>query len=164
MTTEERPETLERELARANPACRPAGRRRNRRLPAAARLVAGAFALVCIVAGAGCSVIRANTFVLEDKNGHPRAILALVDGGPTLSLFDENEKPRAMLALVDSEPTLTLLDENRKHRAVLSLIDGNPLLLLRDENGMPGATLGVIKHMPALLLLDENGKLKWAAP
>ncbi len=151
MTTEERLETLERELARA--------KRRNRRLPAAARLVAGAFALVCIVAAAGC-----NSFVLVDENGKPRIMLAVIKAGPVLSLIDENGEDRAILVVGKHGPKLAMLDENGKPRAMLAVDEVGPMLAMLDENGKHRASLVVDKDGPRLRLLDENGKLKWAAP
>ena len=135
MTTEERLETLEKELAHAK--CR------SRRLLGqyasvwtVVCLAAGAFALVWIVAGmvnraeaqwGGVpTVIRANAFLLEDKNGKVRARLAVVSGfplvgkdAPSLILADENGEPRAWLSVDKDGPALTLYDQNGKTRAVL---------------------------------------------
>ena len=109
MTTDERLDKLEKELARA--------KRRNRRLLAVVGLVVGAFALVWIVARAGCnaqSVIRANAFVLQDENGKARAELRMDKDGPGLSLFDAAGKTRAGLTVVKDAPMLSLYDENGK--------------------------------------------------
>jgi len=118
MTTEERLETLERELARA--------KRGNRRMVlAGAGLLLGLFAL--LVAGrsitgvaqgqekaADKKVIRANEFVLLDEQGRERGRLAVLKDGPWLSLYDEKGIPRIMLTMTNDGPRLFLSGENGK--------------------------------------------------
>lgn len=144
MTTEERLDKLEKELARA--------KRRNRRLLVLAGLAAGAFALVRIAAAAAnkveaqgdgvATVIRANAFVLVDENGKTRAAVALSKTGSGFLLYDENGKTRAVLAVDKDGPGLALADEDGKSRA----------------------TLAVVKDGPGLVLYDKNGKAEWQAP
>ena len=171
MTTEERLETLEKELTRA--------KRRNRRLLAVVGLAAGAFALVWIVpgtdtaravAGAGTAnrveaqgsgvpaVIHAGQFVLVDASDKRRAALGVSTIGPALYLFDENGKTRVKLVVATDGPSLTLLDENGKQRAQLGVFKHRPGLTLLDENGKIRAELGVSKVGPALNLWDENSR------
>jgi len=141
MTTEERLENLERELARA--------KRRNRCLLAAVLLGAGVVILAAAWIGTpekalaanaakAPTIIRANGFIVEDANGKSRIMLAMTEDGPTLSL----------------------LDENGKGRAILNVIRGVAILGLNDENGKPRAMLGVSKEGPAIGLTDENGKTR----
>ena len=160
MTTDERLDKLEKELARA--------KRRNRRLLAALGLAAGAFALVWIVAGTanraeaqGSGVptaIRANAFVLVDENGKMRARLSVNKNGVALALLNRNGIPGAALTVVKGAPGLTLYDENAKGGAVLAVGKDGPGLTLFDENGKADATLAVLKGEPGLSLLDEKGK------
>jgi hypothetical protein len=112
MTLEERVETLERELNRAN--------RRNRRLIMGVAVcismaaVAWAFTPQVLLAQNAAktpNVIRANAFVLEDEKGRVRAKLDLVASGPRLVMSDENGKLRAALAAFKSGPRLVLSDE-----------------------------------------------------
>ena len=81
MTTEERLEKMEGQLARV--------RWFNRCLIAciALSLLVG---LPFLVAGYGVKEIRANAFILEDENGNERADLAVHEDGPKLGLLDEN--------------------------------------------------------------------------
>ena len=41
----------------------------------------------------GVKEIRANRFILEDKNGNKRAGLSVDKDGPDLQLFDKNSRP-----------------------------------------------------------------------
>ena len=102
MTTEERLEKMERELARAN--------RRTRWLLAGVVLAIVGLSLawtwtkttaIAQAQGLGTTtkVIRANEFILEDENHKPRASLAVDKDGANLSLYDENRKPRGMLSV-----------------------------------------------------------------
>jgi hypothetical protein len=94
MTTEERLENLERELARA--------KRRNRWLLAAGGLAFGAWLLAGTLeprtagaqaAGAAVNEVRAKAFVLVDDAGKPRAVLSVNAVGPALDLFDAAGRP-----------------------------------------------------------------------
>lgn len=146
MTTEERLEKLECELARA--------KRGNRRMfLAGTGLLLGLFALLMAswsMTGVAQGqeeqpdkkVIRANVFILEDQNGKLCAVLAVDKAGPALVLYDQNGKPRVGL----------------------TAFKGGPALILRDENGKPRAGLTVPKIGPSLILYDKNGKPIWSAP
>jgi len=183
MTTEERLENLERELARA--------KRRNRWLVAVAGLaVVGLIlawtlakttqAVLAQAAGGAEKVIRANTFIVEDANGKELAMLGVDAGRPVLylfdengkvramlgvgangaamGLFDENDNPRAWLAAVGDRAAVEVFDENGMSRARLDMTAGNPGLSLSDENGEPRAMLIAFKDGPGLSLRDANGK------
>ena len=144
MTTDERLEALEKELARA--------KRRNRRMLAVVGLAAGGVALVWIVAGTANraqaqaggvpAVIRARQFILEDAAGETRAVLLVAKDGPSLALYDENGQGRA----------------------ALSVLKGEPGLLLFDANGKGRVALAVTKYGPGLYLRDAAGKTVWSAP
>ena len=161
MTTEERLEKIERELA--------AAKRCNHWLLTIVVLTVGGLGLVWTLtktmpaayaqeAEAVQKVIRANGFVLVDEKGKERAVLAVVKSVPRLSLFDENGKPRAGLGVDKDGPRLSLFDENGKPRAGLSVPKDGPMLSLWDENGKTArVVLAVTKDGPALALVDENG-------
>jgi hypothetical protein len=164
MTTEERLERLERDLA--------GERRRNRWLLTGAGLclVAG---LVWIVGTSKATAqaakivqdeIRARKFVLEDENGKTRAGLVAGIDGPALALFDENGKMRIGMAAFEFGPGLSLSDENGKMRILVAALKGMATMNLADENGKPRAKLSVPKEGPDLKLIDENGKVLWQAP
>ena len=158
MTTKERLEKLERELARA--------KRLNRRMVlAGAGLLLGMFALLLVGRSmtsvaqgqeetARKKVIWANEFVLLDDRGRERGRLHMLKNGPSLSLYDEKGgKPRVIL----STPGLMLLDENGKLRVGLAVGDNDPGLMLSDENGKLRTVLAVGKDGQALAMRDENG-------
>jgi len=183
MTTEERLEKLENELASA--------KRRVRRL-----VVAGAGVLACfgafVAAWASMRVahaqgqaqvlqaVQAQSFVVVDKNGKTRAWLGWDKTGTRLVLYDENDNLRAHLgtdksgtmlslndetghlgahlyALMESGPGLSLSDKNGQSRAALGTDKDGPNLTLMDEKGTPRAVLAVSMERPNLALLAENG-------
>jgi len=159
MTTEERLENLERELARA--------KRRTRRLLAGAVLVLGIGLVVWAfgpdktlaqVAAGGVKEVRANQFLLVDENGKPRAKLSVDKDGPWLVLADENGKDRAALGVDEDGPRLALLDANGKVRAGLAMDEDGPGLYLYDENDNLRVMVSVDKDGSGLSLSDENGK------
>jgi len=112
MTTDERIEKMERQLARM--------RWFNRCLIACIVLSFGGcfisktFGPEKALAQSGSKVIRANSFFLEDENGNIRASLHITKDGPGLLLSDENDKVRATLVSVKDGPGLSLIDENEK--------------------------------------------------
>jgi hypothetical protein len=163
MTTEERLEKLERELARAN--------RRNRWLLASVVLAIVGLSLawtwpktiaIALAQGAEAApkVIRANEFILEDVNRKPRAGLAVDKDGANLSLYDENGEPRASLGATKDGAKLSLYDENGKGGVMLGATKDGADLSLYDENRKPRAILSVPKDGARLSLYDENGKAR----
>lgn len=182
MTTEERVEKLERELATAK-------RRSCVMLVATAMTVAGMFLL-----GAGNSavqkLVRAQEFDVVDPTGKTRADLSLVDGQPALRVFDQNDTVRAELGLGGSGiPFLCLYDQNGNVRTTLSMgvsgqpglelwgqdnsiraqfrLDrsGQPFLGFSDQSDMLRARLYLGESgQPVLNLCDQNGKVVWGSP
>ena len=138
MTTEERLEKLERELARAN--------RHNRWLLAGVVLAIVGLSLawtwtkttaIAQAQGLGTTtkVIRANEFILEDENHKPRASLGATKDGAKLSLYDKNGKGGVMLGATKDGANLSLYDENRKARGMLSVNKGGAGLRLCGPDG-----------------------------
>jgi len=58
--------------------------------------------------------IRANSFVLEDENGKPRAGLHMTKYGPSLALNDEKGVARAALNMAKYGPGLMLFGPDGK--------------------------------------------------
>jgi hypothetical protein len=158
MTSEERLERLEKELALT--------KRRIRRLlqGVVCLFVAGCvFAVLLSTMGSakaqGEKVIRANKFILEDQNGKSRAFLSMNNGGPRLMMTDQNGKVRVALAILqDIMPSLGLRDENEKSRIQLYEIGEVSFLDLKDQNEKKRASLSVVDGMPGLSLFGQNGK------
>ncbi|HUX02850.1 MAG TPA: hypothetical protein VMY35_17955 [Phycisphaerae bacterium] len=182
MTTEERLEKVERELARA--------KRRNRWQAAFIGLaVVGlilAWTLTKIApavqsqedaeATKPVQVIRATAFVLVDDEGRERGKLEMLKNGPELRLIDANGESRIMLSTYKFKDAkglqmdgtgLCLADENGKARAWLRLEKFGPSedvgcydwesLYLFDEKGEEGVNLMVNKGGSGLDLHDKNG-------
>ena len=178
MTTEERIEKLEAELA--------AAKRLIRRLMAGAGVVLVIFALFVAVrammgvthsqvGGDIAKVIRASRFEVVDDQGRPRAGLIVLKDGPRLDMFDEKGTSRAMLITTETGAGLTLFDEKGIGRAMLSTSNGGPGLVLFDEKGKVRAGLGVnetttpdgkVTKYPesSLLLFGPDGNIIWRAP
>ena len=175
MTTEERLETLEKELALT--------KRRIRRL---LQGVVCLFAAGCVFAvllstmgsakAQGEKVIRANKFIVEDQNGKPRVILAVNRDRPSLTMADQNGKTRTNLSVETNGPSLEMYDQNEKVRAYLNVDkDGGPGLTLLDQKGTIRALVGPtetttpdgkVTRYPesSILLFGPDGKGIWAAP
>jgi hypothetical protein len=159
MTTDERLEKLERELSRART------RFRWSIVGAGLCIISGAViyaygqyktGVLPRAAEAG-KEIRANSFVLEDANGKPRASLGMDEDGLELRLKYGNGNIGAALCLHDDKMVLSLSDNNGKPRAVLGVTQNVPLLCLYDEKEEPRATLTVLADGPHLVLRDEKG-------
>lgn len=99
--------------------------------------------------------IRANQFILVDRNGKERATLVADGAGSVfLVMFDSNGKPRADLSVSNFGPSLTLSDASGQPRAVF----GSTTLV-----GSRVVDNGVVERNPAssLVLFDRNGKILW---
>ncbi|MHC4637194.1 MAG: hypothetical protein ACYTBV_06765 [Planctomycetota bacterium] len=164
MTIEERLENLERELAIAK-CC-------SRWLLSAAVLAVVVSVLVWSLVP---KIVRANRFILEDKNSKSRATLAVVESGAELFMGDENGELRATLSSDKDGPRLNLYGENGKGDVSLIVGKSGPRLSLYDENGKGRASLGAAKtNTPdgntitypesSLLLFGPDGKVIWSAP
>jgi len=162
MTTDERLESLERELIRS--------RRRFRWLIIGAGLCVMSVAVIyafgqyqttftprATKASTGTE-IHANSFVLEDAKGQPRASLGMDEDGLVLRMRYENGNIGAALCLHEEKVVLNFSDNSGKPRAVLGLAKKMPLLCLYDEKEEPRATLALLADGPHLVLRDENGK------
>jgi hypothetical protein len=137
-----------------------------------------------VLARSAEKVIRANGFILEDENSKQRAKLAIDENGtslwiygdngkiglvmdkegPILSLFDKNSKACAGLMVDNDGPRLSLHDDKGNMRAGLSVLKIGSVLSLCDENARGSGALSVTKDGAGLLLHDKNGRLTWSAP
>jgi len=81
-----------------------------------------------------------------------------------VELKDKNGKPRAVLALEHDVPGLRLLDEIGNVRAELTVSGDGPALWLCGENGRVRAALALKDDVPGLGLYNTIGKSIWQAP
>jgi hypothetical protein len=173
---EERLETLERELARANHRCR---------WLLVAMSLASVLAVTCS-ANNPLQVIRATSFILVNDQGQECGELAMGTSGPTLALldeqgnatvqimahkdgpalvmYDEKDNSRIVLALTKEGTGLHLSDEKGNVRAGFGLFEEETSLALYDEAGTARAGLSVRKSGPLLTLFDDKGTRVWSAP
>jgi hypothetical protein len=127
--------------------------------------------------------VEAQQFVLRDKSGLPRAMLAMSgDGLPILVLLDEREQVRAVLSQnevtlsgerdtsvrlfvnPDGRPALRM-EKDGKLRAVLGMTsDGILAFGLYDREGKGRALLDVdAQGSPGFSLFDKSGRVTWTA-
>ena len=149
MTTEERLEKLEKELARA---------KRLNRLSLAVVLLAFVLlvaAMTTFIASRD-NIIKAKKFVVIDKNGMKRVELD-AELSPHLSIYDEIGRLRVALSGPEDGGVLNLFDENGRHCA--GLYAGRklgPQLALMNENGAPIVWLKASQTETGLTLYDKN--------
>ena len=109
--------------------------------------------------------VEAETFVIRDANGKPRAVLGMTAGGPALLFIDANGKQRMTLGTpAGEEPVLLFLDANEKERAGLTILAGLSVLTFTDANEKQRVILGISVRGPGLVVRDANGKVVFSAP
>jgi hypothetical protein len=162
MTTEERLETLEKELALTK-------RRIRRLLQGVVCLFAAGCVFAVLLSNTGSAkvegtkiikIIRANEFILEDQNGKSRAFLSINNGWPRLMMTDQNEKVRTILDVGEHGPGLALLDQKGNVRTLLSVETYRPYLRMADGNGNVRTRLSVEADGPSLEMYDQNGNCR----
>ena len=140
MTTEERLERLERELAET-------------------RAQLGRMHSV-----EGQPEVRAQRFLLVDEKGHQRGELFVRKDGSGLRLEVEKGLTRVQLDVNKNGAMLSLFDDTSAiPRAQLGVTKDGPMLSMF-EHGQARAVLLVHKNGTGLTLGDENGEPIWRAP
>ncbi|HUU10816.1 MAG TPA: hypothetical protein VM431_09790 [Phycisphaerae bacterium] len=105
------------------------------------------------------------SLALRDEKGEVRGILGSRESGSTLLLCGEKKgKANIEMGVLEDGPELVLRDEANKDRAVLNVDKDGPRLRLRDEKGNVRASLGMTPNGPRLALFDEKGEVIWSAP
>jgi hypothetical protein len=123
--------------------------------------------------------LRADEFVLQDENGHPRARLCLEAGDrPALSFYDSHgaivlslsggEEPSLALSRPGSSEHVQLattkysyglaLYDAQSHRAGISVQNGVPGVNLFDREGKEGLSAFTNSNGPSFSLRDADGK------
>jgi hypothetical protein len=112
--------------------------------------------------------IRAQAFVLVDREGKPRMDLRVTRNDSThLVLLDREGQPQLSLnVLPQGWADLVIRDRLNQPRAVFSVVaEGRPGLSFFDEAGKTRVSLGVFPDGQARLVLDDQGgQLRWATP
>jgi hypothetical protein len=104
--------------------------------------------------------IDAQSFVLRDGKGHGRAVLAMLEEGPGLTLLNRREEVKALLGLDKEGPYLQFWGKDDRTTVLLRMDDNQPELLFFDAQNVPRASLGLDSDGPCLQLLDSNGKCR----
>jgi hypothetical protein len=149
--------TIEQRLARLE--------RQNRRLRCAVTLT-----LVAIPAAAltgmqeqspatQAAAVDSTEFRLLDKQGKPRARLAMLEEGPALLLTDAQGNSKAKFMLDDvSGPSLSLCDHNAFNRISLAVKPTGATLALADGNGADRLELASCESDATVSLYDHRHK------
>jgi hypothetical protein len=116
--------------------------------------------------GEASRTIRANEFVLEDENGHTRAMLRMTASGPMLALYDEGFNPHIVLQAAKGGSALILMDENGKPRISLNAnVTAGPGLALRDGDGVYRVIVAnTVESGPGITLYNRKASRIWGAP
>lgn len=122
--------------------------------------------------------VRANRFVLVDKNGATRLVLTAREDMPGLLLNDQNGNTRVVFTAMDEATGLVLNDQNGETRLTLVAEENSGRVEVLDENGedrvcLSSAETGGVhlsgeageamlvagEEMVGLILTDENGNV-----
>jgi hypothetical protein len=79
--------------------------------------------------------VEAQSFVLRDDCGRGRAVLAMLDTGPGLTLLDAAEQVKLVLGLGEGKRFLELWGANGCSNLTLSMEDNQPKLAFYDNSG-----------------------------
>ena len=112
--------------------------------------------------------IRAQAFVLVDREGRPRLDLRVArNDSNQLVLLDREGLPRMSLTILSQGGAdMVIRDQLGLPRAALGVVpDGRPTLSLYDAAGTTRVSLGLFPDGQArLVLYDQGGQLRWVTP
>ena len=92
--------------------------------------------------GISATTIQARGFALLDEDGQSRAVLKLLDHGPTLGFMDSEGSLRLAVGLEDDDGAITVFD----------------------ATGQPRLGLGTTDKGTGLSILDADGQVVWETP
>lgn len=104
--------------------------------------------------------VEVQSLVLRDENGVGRAVLAMLDGNPTLSFLDPNEQVRAVICTDADGPYAQLWGENGGVNMLLRLENDSADLSFYDENHEQRVSMQLDPDGPSILLRDADGKCR----
>jgi hypothetical protein len=112
--------------------------------------------------------IRAQAFVLVDREGRPRIDLRVArNDSNQFVLLDREGLPRMSLTILSQGGAdMVVRDQLGLPRAALGVVpDGRPALSLYDAAGTTRVSLGLSPDGQArLVLYDQGGQLRWVTP
>jgi hypothetical protein len=104
--------------------------------------------------------IDCQSFVLRDSKGRGRAVLAMLEEGPGLTLLDRQEEVKALLGLTKEGVVLQFWGKDDHTEVTLRIRNNEPELVFFDANDEPRASLQLCPDGPYLQLWDSNGKCR----
>lgn len=105
------------------------------------------------------SEVRAQRFMLEDRDGNLRGAWQLAeDGAVRLSIHDAAGQGRLNLSVLkDGAPGISFVDADDRRRVVVGLLpDQTSTIVFADAGGVPRAVLGVSEEGSASLLFADG--------
>lgn len=131
--------------------------RENRQMRLLILMLCSLLAACCILGAAsktqsqaGAKVVRTERLEIVGKDAKPGALLAVVDGEPTLEFYGKQKKTRMTIGVADGEPGLALLRSNGKPAIGLDLSPreygtvAEPAIVLYDSDGKPRAEMMLV--------------------
>jgi hypothetical protein len=104
--------------------------------------------------------IEAQSFVLRDGKGRGRAVLAMLEEGPGLTLLNGREEVKGLLGLDKEGAYLQFWGKDDRTTVLLRMENNEPELVFCDAKDVPRASLRLCPDGPSLQLWDGNGKCR----
>jgi hypothetical protein len=104
--------------------------------------------------------IEAQSFVLRDGKGRGRAVLAMLEEGPGLTLLNAREEIKAVLGLDKEGAHLQFWGKDRPTNVLVRMDGDEPELVFFDARDEPRASLRLYRNGPCLRLWDSKGKCR----
>jgi hypothetical protein len=104
--------------------------------------------------------LEVRSLVLRDDAGTGRAVLAMLDRGPALTLLGPDQGVRAVVGVDDSGPYLQLWGADGRSNLILRLDAKSTDLSLYDRTGVQRAGVELDADGPSVVLRDPEGRCR----
>lgn len=104
--------------------------------------------------------LEVHSLTLRDDQGHGRAVLAMLDGGPAVTLLGRDQRVRAVVGTGEDGPYLQFWGEDGRTNLTLRLDGASADLSFYDRAHVQRATLVLDEDGPGVQLRDSRGKCR----
>jgi hypothetical protein len=104
--------------------------------------------------------LEVRSLVLRDAAGAGRAVLAVLDRGPALTLLGSDEQVRAVVGVDDTGPYLQLWGADGRSNLILRLDAESADVSLYDRTGVQRAGIELDAEGPGVVLRDPAGRCR----